>query len=286
MGAATKNGVANGKKRMTNAVVGLVLLLCVRLIASTVNPYLVRLQVPKFPMVKQVGLPSSESSCEDYAKKKDANGKFLYKLEIENGGTTVCGGSANVLAAEGQPAIAAGITCDYRACQAGANCIGSGKEAKCTECLALTEDNKLGLKPSPAVCSQLTPSVSDIPNSPIIRCGYTDDADLISGVVTSASAAITGGTCAQISIVCPFIKTCSDYDTVPVRSDPQYQPLEDIQDTYLGVKRGNFSLESICKENPCGVKVSTGFSKKDPSQGVCVYTTGVAGLADDCKNNF
>lgn len=276
IGAATKDGVAKGKARIKNAVIGLVLLLCVRLIASTVNPYLVRLQVPKFPMVKQVGLPSSESSCEDYANKKDANGKFLYKLEIANGGKTVCGGSANVLAAEGQPAVAAGITCDYKACQAGYSCLGSGESAKCLTCEQVVEEEGQTVKASSGVCKQLAlDTVTVQGKEKILRCGWTKDADVNKGVANLK--VLHRGSCARVTIDCSSIKSCTDYDTVQVTNKNYTQPLEDIaseKDSLLcGGSCGDFGLKQICEENPCSSL------KGGTIEHPCVFDGGY-----DCEN--
>lgn len=278
LGASSKDGVSKGKDRIKNGITGLVLLLCVHLIAQTVNPYLVRMQLPKFPMVKPIGLPEGASSCEQYKEKKDKDGKVLYKLEKDPG---KCGESSSVAAAEGQPAVAGGISCDYKeGCPTGQGCAGSGSTAKCVECVALTKDNTLGLKPSSSICDQLTPKPPDVKNAAIIRCGYTEDTDMISGNVAGAGAVLTGGTCAQVTINCADIDDCESYDKqVEVKNNAKTQPLEDIQNTQLGVNKGNFGLESICNENPCGLHFPKGgeaFTAK------CKFSTGTYGLKDDC----
>lgn len=286
LGPTTKDGIGKAKERMTNGVTGFVLLLCVYLIAQTVNPYLIRLKLPEFPMVKPIGFASDASSCEEYREKKDASGKVLYKLETDLTEVETCGKSSNVLAADGQPAVAAGTSCDYKGCPAGKGCLGSGTSAKCVECVALTKGNTLGLKASASACSQLSPKPSGVKDAAIIRCGYTEDTDMISGNVAGAGAVATGGTCAQLTINCAAITSCEDYDKqVEVKNNEKTQPLEDIQNTHLGINKGNFGLESICNENPCGL----GFPPKSPVVsspiGMCKYNTGSYNQKDDCIPN-
>jgi hypothetical protein len=59
--AAGSGETAQAKKRITNSVIGLVLVLCTYLILYTVNPQLVKLQVPKLPLIRQVQLVQGES---------------------------------------------------------------------------------------------------------------------------------------------------------------------------------------------------------------------------------
>src|SRR3989338_3320398 len=285
IGASTKDGVSKGKDRIKNGITGFVLLLCVTLIAQTVNPYLIKLQVPKFPMVKPIGLPEGAASCEQYKLKKDKDGKLLFKMETDFTTGEDCEKSSNVIAYDDKaPAVAAGISCDFKSCPAGKGCLGSGATAKCVECKALTKGNTLGIKPSSSACSQLSPAASGIKDAAIIRCGYTEDSDMITGVAAGAGTVVTGGTCAVITLNFSAVKSCSDYDTQLATNDekPGGQPLEDIQNTQAGINKGNFGLESICHENPCGLGFPAGSPIVSSLTGMCKYSTGFYNQKDDC----
>ncbi|MCR4313769.1 MAG: pilin, partial [Candidatus Uhrbacteria bacterium] len=56
LGGANAEQIGKAKKTIQNAVIGLVLLLSTYVIVFTVNPYLIRLQVPAFPMIKPISL--------------------------------------------------------------------------------------------------------------------------------------------------------------------------------------------------------------------------------------
>ncbi|MCX6715145.1 MAG: pilin [Candidatus Uhrbacteria bacterium] len=310
LGATTKDGVSKGKDRIKNGVTGLVLLLCVTLIAQTINPYLIRMQLPKFPMIKPIGLPEGASSCEQYIAKKDKNGKNLYKMETPwDGKGDACGNSSTVVAAEGQPEVSAGISCDYNKCaDLSKGCLGSGKNAKCLSCVDVVEDNPTNIVPSSSVCSQLSTesdaATISIPGSEVssaktgetkemtkqvkdyYRCGWTKDKDVNNGVVKLGSS----GSCAKITINCKNIKKCEDYDYVNVSNSVYPGPGADLEDVIqennaicaVGGGCGDFGLQTICKENPCGLNAG-GIVPT-----TCVYSSSgtVASLGipkDDCK---
>lgn len=253
--SAGSGGSSEGKKRITNGVTGLILLSCVYLILFTVNPYLVKLQVPKLPIIKTIVLATGDS-CENMIKAGytvDAGDKEKQ-----------CGTIGKVTKAPGDKEVPDGTTCDFTKCpNAGEKCAGSGETAKCVRCEQVTKSNEAKIVATSDLCSKLSRETQKvtkdvkgykIETDKIFRCGYTKDADMIKGTMSATEAKLTSGTCAMITMDCSQIKSCEDYDTiVQVQNADKTQPLEDIQKIWLGLDNGDFGLETICEQNPCGI---------------------------------
>ncbi|MFH1315720.1 MAG: pilin, partial [Candidatus Uhrbacteria bacterium] len=89
--------IDSAKKRIQSAIIGLVILFGAYVILATVNPQLVLLQIPKYPMIKQVVYVDDSVKCEKLIE-------LGYTLEYENrvytknslGGDIDCGKQAEV----------------------------------------------------------------------------------------------------------------------------------------------------------------------------------------------
>lgn len=283
LGASSKDGVSKGKERMTNGVTGLVLLLCVNLIASTVNPYLIQLKVPKFPMVKRVDLVTA-TSCETMETEyiiKAIDGTEITAAQKK------CGTSGTIVSKKDGGSVAGATTCDYKKCPTAAEgCLGTGADAKCLACIAVMPGLP-NIKPSEELCSQLslgttTTKIDGKDLSTTNHCSYTHDTDALfvspawtvtknafltttpvgwgltalTAALSSSGTAqaedidrIVAGACGSVTIDCKKIKECKDYDTTP-----QFQTgftstnLEKMQE---GMVSGKITIQSVCLENPC-----------------------------------
>ncbi len=248
IGAATPEQKAKGKKVILSGVTGLALLLSSVLLIQTVNPQLLKLNVPTLPMIKRVLLPQG-ISCGDYLLKK-------YQLSATSG---KCGDVSDVLKDEKGTDLPVGTQCMWRGCSIGGqSCIFSGDGARCISCNLLTESlrDTTKITPSSGVCGQFTYPTTMVNNRPVtFQCGWTKDSDLNRGI---APKALRYGSCALYKIDCTRITKCEDYDTEirPFNRNSR-QPLEDIvyqDDVLCGMGGcGDFGLQTVCAENFCQI---------------------------------
>lgn len=305
--AAGSGSVGQAKERIVNAVTGLVLLFSAYVILYTVNPNLVSLRLPQFPMIRPVVLVGDES-CDDLEEKG-------YELDTENiqnlQGDTVpyaeawCGTSTAVLKDGNGNQVPDGTTCQFKQCKGAPEkgCLISGGEAKCVSC---TEIYGAGLAtagsdvaPSTSVCSQLKLDDADIqttPPTPDERnfCFYTHDpgvivsgwdvaalasvpltAGLTAGIVPGVTADTVqqsiNGTCAEISLDCTKITKCEDYGSQPVVSGFTTNQVKDL--SLSGVLGSPVNFQTLCQQDPCAVAEKIGMDR-------CVfgyYNTSLSG---------
>ena len=191
--AAGGGSVEKGKKRIMNGLIGFVLLLSVNLILLTINPFLLKLEIPKLPLTRQLGLAPA-ASCEEMIAKKDASGKGLYKLDPPYSDKGKCGDPIEqVSAADGQPGIASGTTCTYQKCEGLARCVAG----KCLTCEGVNESSS-PVKPSAELCGLLTPVQSTTPNASQTVCNWKPDKSVVLQVFLSEQVAkglATSGKC-------------------------------------------------------------------------------------------
>src|SRR3989339_273241 len=218
--AEAKNSIEGIKK----AVTGLILLSCVAFLLQTVNPYLIRLAMPRLPLIQSVDLVG-EGSCEylkgtlhdgkDYLK---VNGAFSdspfvgksYTLGNPPAGGLVCGAITEVVKdSDGQPALE-GTTCQFEYCEEeGTRCFGRGAQAKCLSCKDIIPENiaDTGVSPSAATCSNLTtPDVFDGNGDLVTKnyCFYTQDPGLVlSNLEVAGGTAITAGAALAATVFPP-----------------------------------------------------------------------------------
>jgi len=279
---------AAAKKRIVNAVTGVVLLLMTWMILYTVNPNLTKLSLPTLPKIRKVVLLSGEPSCEELLDPKLEGGKW--KLEIPSGTKKACGGQAKVIEDPDGNAAMGGSICNFTKCdEAEARCYGQGNTAGCYKCQDVMASNyeqnpldgKQSLKPSSEVCAQLSIGTTGEGNNKIIdHCFWTTEADIalnpefsdavglffgVPGLVLSGTAAkgldlMQIGTCAELKFDCNEINSCADYDTLIAKNKDEnacmmsIDPFDGIDGYVFG---GDYDLEKLCNENPCGVGSST-----------------------------
>lgn len=257
LGGVNAEQIGKAKKTIQNAVIGLVLLLSTYVIIFTVNPYLVRLQVPAFPMIKPLSLVG-KGSCgyltgfwgtQPY---KVVNGAPYDSPHIEGGNPgkpytlknatgTDCGSVADVTK-DPAGATVADMTCTYDYCPKVGNeitrCFGVGDAAECATCVQVKT-------PSSANCSVFSTKqlVAGDPGkvSEETRCFYAKGLSLIKPEA-----------CAQLHYECSNIKSCSDYDKVQVKFGTSSLDLKDLDNNDL-LEESDTDLASLCNEDPCGV---------------------------------
>lgn len=220
LGAGSSEQIVKAKTQIRNAVLGLVLLLSSYLILYTVNPQLLKMTVPRFPLIKTVSLVDN-ASCDELIKEGYT---VAYK------GPEACGTVGTV---QGDPegnAVADGIVCNFSYCEDHREVCIPGEEPECMGCNELVADNTV-LTPTPSLCAAFNALksykteqvVKNVPhtvgggsNQKIVmyeetqvqkyeRCFYTRDPD--------AGGELTGrGACARLVLECGNITSCEDYD--------------------------------------------------------------------------
>ncbi len=261
--AAGGGDVSKAKTRIKNAVIGLALLIFSYLILFTVNPYLVRLQIPQLPMVRKVSLGDNKS-CE--AMKSEYN--LVDKEGKDITGSTLagkkCGDSALVKDKKDGGSVAAGITCNFDKCdKPGEACLGTGKNAKCLECQYAYKSKE---KISENSCSSLSLKESTVAGKPYFqRCGWTKDLYVgITGIKDLINLT-SDGQCGAVQIKCSNISKCADYGSVQVLSGKNKLGIQLDTDLKNISAEGNISLRSVCEENPCKI-VSPGLESRSQTE--------------------
>ena len=289
LGAASQSQISSAKKRIQNAVIGLILLLSCILIIETVNPKLSSIAVPRFPMIKTVNLAGSGKSCEilvdedKFTVGYNPQGQGTKKVYTQYTGSKSpgCGTLGAVLKGPEDSAVTAGMTCNFQNCDSlaerlepgfvdgSSRCIGSGNKAACFSCGELYDGNeelkKRGIAPSSSLCGQFTRGIesgtAEKPDT-IHRCGWTKDGDYNEG--TGAIKPASSGACVNIVFDCKAIRSagCEGYADVPANNDIEGE--EKLSDADVEPNASfpclgpcaDFSMKTICNENPC--KVPTG----------------------------
>ncbi|MFH1405079.1 MAG: pilin [Patescibacteria group bacterium] len=238
--------VENAKKRITTAVVGIALLLGSYLILYTVNPNLIKMQLPKMPMIKKVELIDNDW-CEDLINNKKY--KLGEDIIIESGGNEKCGTFGKVVSTPEGAMVADGTVCPFKTC--GNNkqkCIVTPKAGpQCIKCSDINPDNskldEYGLSVSIQTCEKMQIGLLEdkgYGKDVYQRCVFARDLDI------GGLSGLTSGTCAEIIIDCGNVTSCSHYDKVRAISGGDSARLDDL-DTFEAWT----VLEGVCSENIC-----------------------------------
>jgi len=239
--------IDSAKKRIQSAIIGLVILFGAYIILSTVNPQLVLLQIPKYPMIKQVVYVDDSVKCEKLIE-------LGYTMEYENrvytknslGGDIDCGEQAEVSLDPNGDATDL-ENCFWSYCEDGASCLmpqstdpNAEDIPECLACANISEDNDYGIVASNAICDDM--SLTRV-NNTHYTCFYTGDSEVV-GVIDQY---LDAGSCAMSTIDCDRVNDCGDYSGSPVT----YGKSGNTTLHELPYPFGNYSLYNACNDNPC-----------------------------------
>lgn len=273
-GAVSANAISSAKQNIRRVVIGLMLLLSTVLILATINPQLLRLEVPDFPMIKTVSLVDNES-CDDLL----ATG-----YQIDYSGPEECGTVGTVTTDPGGNAVSDGTVCNFEKCGNAQQLCVPGDTPTCMECHEVTASNSVA-QASPSLCAafnalpqyttmnQVVPTTGQFtltagPDAGTTRsytydqtrqvhqCFFTRDPD--------AGGQPTGrGACALMSFQCSGVTTCETYDNIQVRGSSTTK-LDSIDlgkgsgltgtsasETIMS-QLGDVTMGQICTADPCG----------------------------------
>lgn len=279
LGGLSAEQVGKAKKTITNALIGLVLLMSTYLILLTVNPQLLKLQVPAFPLIKPVSLVG-EGSCgylkgvwgtSPYLVKNGAPYDSPYSAGGDPGkGYTVanetneenCGSVADVTKDPDGNTVVDDMTCTFDYCATeGQKCFTSLAGGQCVGCKEIISGNQF-FTPSSSICSSLSLRTTFVGQSPQIQqCFWTKALYLNTADFSSNYNTWNDGACAMLIIDCKNIQKCEDYDTkAKVSNNSASVDLEVLVQAgmYGSVNFGDKSLKTVCEEDPCGVGAKTG----------------------------
>ena len=223
-----KDTITGAKKMMVQAVEGFVLLLFTYVILYTVNPQLLRLQVPKLPMMRGVviagndcatllgGTPKDDAAeIDNYTDftEKNADDKRLYGdsaiksqrnsavvkfADKTKRNSAVCGVTGEVLMGPNNSPVPPGTTCNFNYCDGAKGCASTPTGGQCVLCKEVKMDNPYGAVPSGSICSQLDPPDSLTKNGDgsysgtYDSCGYSHQPYVFFSEAGATAATIAG----------------------------------------------------------------------------------------------
>lgn len=250
LSAGGASSVTKAKDHIKNGIIGLLLLISVSLILQTVNPELLKMQVPKPSLLRQIVL--ADGSCEKLISEG-------YTIETEQSAKKECGTTAVIKKDSTGNAVADGLTCQYTKCaDLSKACIGVATNSQCVSCYNVSAGNPSSpAKPSPAVCSMLGVPVyaDEITNGKkylkfasfcsFVKGGLAG----VSGLQTSSDITVTQDSCMESRVDCSNIVDCESYDDnviVYVFDKGQL-----VSEKLSVANKTQFGL--LCSSDPCGV---------------------------------
>lgn len=220
-GGLSAEQMGNAKKRMMNGVIGLILLLSSYLILFTVNPQLVKLEAPKLPMMRTIGL-ADVNNCESLLREgytldgiKEADGLMMNTV-----GDKECGDTAKVLKTPSGKELPDGTVCNYSYCAEDSEICVPGDTPQCMRCEELVSNSSV-VEPTPELCSmfnslyvsngesKMEEKDGDIVVSKMSYCFFSRDDDV-------GGELLGRGSCAKVEVDCGAVTSCGGYDLIPV----------------------------------------------------------------------
>lgn len=249
--------VQKAKSRISNAIIGVVILLGAYTILATVNPALINLEMPSIPKIKTVLYVDENSWCDsllDAGYQLEFNNQQLTKGAIHGG---ECGDKATVVT--GPSGAETTIEeCPFRDCSGGKTCLQPNDQNDSPACFSCDEigagsNNPDAPTAAPEICSQI--GYQKTGQNEHTYCFFSKDVGLVS------PETITEGTCAKATIKCggTNITACRQYDHVEITSSAGKGLLECINGPNEGAPsiRGEPSVfQKICSEDYCEVAPS------------------------------
>ena len=286
--ASGSGQVQKGKERIKNSIIGMVLLLFSYTILFTVNPNLVKLQVPGLPMVRRIEL-STGDDCKTLQDKG---------YELDFSGAEKCGTIAEVVKDGEGNDVADGMTCNFLDCASSASlCLGDS-EPKCLTCAAVAHGNSAGVTASKGVCSafntlefyqpKMTTESKQVVLDTHNHCFFTKDPGLGGDLLGE-------GVCALAAIDCKEINYCQSYDSIKVMSAGNTVQLRTVNygensgiswptsglTGSMSQGFGDFNLGGVCSHYPFNDPCRWHRKNEEDSCGIIYFSlTAAAGYPD------
>jgi len=267
--------VTKAKDRIRSAIIGIMILFSAYLILATVNPAIVQMSLPRFPLIKQVIWVDDSTTCEalwqqGYILNVDGNQTYS-----GIGGCTgflscppwfTCGTVAQVVGHVDDKEATIQECVFYGCSEKGSVCTPKRDETyTCMKCEDITPNNEYGVIASTTMCNRFTPEMTynEADGTGVYKnCFFTMDAT----VTGAGGGAALEKACALAVIDCNAVKVCQGYDTQTVTykedsGESKSTQLDEIQlssksgfdPSLFGDMLGDFSLGDACHEDICMV---------------------------------
>jgi hypothetical protein len=261
------------KTRITNALIGLVILMSAYSIAYLLDPRLVNLLALQTPLIKRAVLIDPNATCEVLQDKG-----FEVSPSTGNCGKQgVIQSIDNVKTEAKNSNFKVGDTCDFSTCSGGKSCVTSDTGNVCLACKEIAELSGKGVVASDAICNQVATraTATDPKNNP----PNNDPADDHKYFCAYSHYTLELNQCIQINtpdgdaINCTIIE---DAATVAAAAgDPcvAYQALQVIPAGPAAVAAPFWAsnqyteIQQVCESDPCKIAEKNGFRS-------CKFTAG------------
>lgn len=252
-GGNTK-GVEQGKARIRNASLGILLLMFAYSIAALIDPSLVKFKELRVPLVKKTSIISTSSSCEVL----EAQGFGLEIVDLKTGDgtspTRTCGTGANIKSLPTDKDVAGwkiGDTCYFNNCsKGGETCLisgsGSSISGQCVTCNTVPSDLA-----SRNTCAQVGAALDAADSNPDHKYLCIEDYEYINECATVFFGQIAS---TRDYVDCALVRSQSKGYSDPCNV---YEDLETDLGNVFDIDFDNpmfsVSLASTCASDICGV---------------------------------
>jgi hypothetical protein len=279
--------VTEAKARITNALMGLVLLLGAYVIANLIDPRLTSLAGLRVPLLKQNVLLEPDATCEAL--------RDIYGFGISPS-SGACGKSGKIISIDNVKPIASnsnfkvGSKCDFSTCANGKSCLPNGDTNGCFSCADIATLSTSGPTPSDYICSQA--GIRSDAND-----GREDHKYYCAFFTGSGTGATTPNRCQAVgnSVVEQYIDCAKVRENVSAGSDPcSVYDSVNVVETYTTVTSSTTPISSVpisyiplvakvCQDDICGVarvQAKTCALSYHSLSGGWIDYTGVGGIVD------
>ncbi len=237
--------VDEGKKRIINAVTGLVILLGAYLLLATVNPYLVSWKTLEIPKIKPMAFLSG-SSCNDY----DDLG---YIVDPTGKSTEVYCGNEGLVTSTPE-GVEMTQECVYAKCtQKGEFCMQNNDAYECISCDSTITAASKGLTITSGLCASFPATTS---GDVTTECLFVDAASKLAEAVN-----LKTDFCAQVELNCATLTDCTQYQHVNFL----------VKGQTVATRMYPDAVERLCTQNLCEVPNGCVYNEADAKLSVLSY---------------
>ncbi len=264
--------IDKAKTRITNALIGLVLLMSAYTIVSLLDPRLVNLSVLKMPLMKKAVMLDPGTSCEQLSD---------YKFDIDPPKGT-CGatkgkitGIENVVSEARNSNFKVGDPCDFITCdKAGTACVTPfpGATPRCYSCSQIST-SKSNIAASPTLCEQVAAraDIGDRNEMNKYACVFDDYVITANECIQFSSGLLSEAIdCNNLNDYIDTMSTlvhtsgdpCDGYEDLMMSFAANLDPTGLIPTAPSAMSITTFTRQAqkVCESDPCGLAQKKGYS--------------------------
>lgn len=243
--------ISKGKDRIVHAITGLVILLSIFVLLNLIDPRLTVFNPLKVPLVKEVVMLDTDSSCERLSD-------YGYTVEPATSTTSaLCGGQGKITSDEGLSTNALGTwnigdLCDYMYCDDYKSCVAQDGKNSCKTCFEIS-----------------TPTAETCASAEIFDAGSRKDTQIYCAYNSTFNSCTTAGTnlgttaSSPQGFYCEALRTYAKQTVNGTTTQKGCDVYDDLQFGYSIFESPNISdihnvigaelLARICTEDVCGI---------------------------------